>query len=52
MNSIKFWDVILADYFFVFNSLETTFVINDLEFFSFTFSKSKNYNFMLKQENF
>ena len=52
MNSIHFRNITLADYFLVFNSLETTFVINDLEFFSFTFSKSKNDNFLLKQKKY
>ena len=41
MNSIQFRNMVLEDYFFVFNALDSTFVINDLEFYSFPFKKSK-----------
>ena len=41
MNSIQFVNINLKDYFFVFDSLDSSFVINDLYFSTFLFTKSK-----------
>ena len=42
MNSVQIRKTILYDNFLVFNSLDSTFVIDDMEFFSVTFTKSIN----------
>ena len=44
MKSIQFRFIYLNDYIFVFNSLDSSLIINDLEFFSFDFAKS-NYRY-------
>lgn len=41
MNSIQFRNLNLEDYFFVFDSLDSTFIINELEFLMFLYMKSK-----------
>ncbi len=42
MNSIQFKNINLGDYFFMFDSLDSNFIINDLYFMTFLYSKSKN----------
>ena len=50
MNSIQFTNINVEDYFFVFDSLDSAFTINDLYLLTFLYKKSKkNFKFSIKK---